>query len=89
MLHFIIIAKGGISDPYADVNVWWEVSNGGVDDDNKHQEIYYKSKDEKPLDKMKFDRMVSYKGRHLLKCRLKNKVKHIDITKVFVVNGCK
>jgi len=85
-LEFSIIAHGGVLDPSSEVKVWWEVSNGGINDDHDHQDIYYKRKDEKES-KIQFHRDVQYHGKHLLRCRLKNKNKRIDITRIFIVNG--
>lgn len=87
-LYFTVIPYGGLADPYESVDVWWEVSNGGVGSDHNHQEIYPKRNNEE-ADKFKFDRDVAYEGRHLLRCRVHNRKKKIDITKIFVVNGCK
>lgn len=85
-LRFSVRASGGLLDPFEKVRVWWEVSNGGIRDDHEHQEIYYKEKGESE-GKTIFRRKVSYDGRHLLRCRVKNSRKRFDVTKVFVVNG--
>ncbi len=85
-LKFTVTGHGGLLDPYDQVDVWWEVSNGGVGNYHAHQEIYYKDKNEK-TDKLTFQREVAFEGTHLLRCRVHNKKKKIDITKIFVVNG--
>lgn len=85
-LHFSIFSNFGLLEPYRDVKVWFEVSNGGINDDHEHQDIYYKKKKEKGS-KSEFYRDVSYDGRHLLRCRVDNKKKKIYATQVFVVNG--
>lgn len=85
-LSFSLVSHGGLMDPFKSFDVWWEVSNGGINNDHNHQEIYYKHKSE-IMDKTSFNRDVAYEGCHLLRCRVRNKTKGIDITKVFVVNG--
>nr|WP_307726561.1 hypothetical protein [Trichlorobacter sp.] len=85
-LEFSIAVSGGITDPQDSVEVWWEVSNGGVGLDHDHQEIYYKDKNESG-GKYKFTRVVSYKGTHLLRVYLSNKKKRIYLTRIFVVTG--
>lgn len=85
-LEFSVLAHGGLIDPYDSVDVYWEVSNGGINSDHDHQEIYDKQKTERG-DKLYFYRDVAYEGRHLLRCRVKNKKKNYDVTRVFVVNG--
>lgn len=85
-LEFSILSHGGLLDPYDSVDVYWEVSNGGINRDHYHQEIYYKKKNHRG-DKLHFYREVSYEGTHLLRCRVKNKKKKHDVTKVFIVNG--
>ncbi len=87
-LKFMANAHGGLLDPYDQVDVWWEVSNGGIGEHHSHQEIYYKDKSEK-TDKLTFGRDVAFEGTHLLRCRVHNKKKKLDITKIFVVNGYK
>lgn len=85
-LLFTIRSKIGILDPINEVNVFWEVSNGGINEDSDHQEIYYKGKNE-DTPKHQFARHVSYRGKHLLRCKVHNKRKNIIATKVFIVNG--
>jgi len=85
-LQFSIQSSFGLLDPINQVNVWWEVSNGGINSDHEHQEIYYKDKKEE-TPKHLFEREVSYQGRHLLRCHVHNRKKRIKATQVFVVNG--
>lgn len=87
-LEFSIESKGGLIDPYESVSVWWEVSNGGINDHHEHQEIYYKGTAEKE-GKINFKRLVTYEGKHLLRCRIKNTKKKHDLTRIFIVNGVK
>lgn len=85
-ITFILSSNWGAFDPFSDIKVWFEVSNGGIEDDHKYQTIYYKKKDEGGSI-LKFSREVRYVGKHLLRFRLQNKTKKIYITEVFIVNG--
>lgn len=85
-LRFSINSSVGILDPYSDVSVVWEVSNGGIGDHHENQEIYYKGASENKS-KYHFEREVSFSGRHLLRCFVHNKKKRIKATQIFVVNG--
>ncbi len=85
-LLFSVRSRGGLIDPISSVDVYWEVSNGGIADDDDQQDIYYKGKDE-DKGKLNFRRAVSYEGKHLLRCRVKNRKQRFDVTEVFVVNG--
>lgn len=85
-IHFTISSGFGLFEPYDKVDVWFEVSNGGVDDDHDHQDIYHKRKGERG-GKLEFFRDVAYDGTHLLRCRVNNRKKKIDATQIFVVNG--
>lgn len=87
-LKFYIKTHDPILEPSTKVDIWWEVSNGGINDDHEHQEIYYKGNHEN-TSKYNFDREVSYEGKHLLRCRIRNRERKIDITRIFVVNGVK
>ena len=87
-LDFSVQSSFGIVEPFTDVSITWEVSNGGIKGDHDHQEIYYKKKSE-PKPKHKFTREVSYVGTHLLRCKVRNKKKKIYATQIFVVNGVK
>jgi hypothetical protein len=85
-VEFSIIAHGGLLDPYDSVNVIWEVSNGGISNDHEHQDIYYKKEKDRG-DKFEFYREVKYDGKHLLRCKVKNRKKNLSVTRIFVVNG--
>lgn len=73
-LIFSIDSWGGIIEPFNDLTAYWEVSNGGIEKDFEHQEIYYKDKLEKD-GKLNFRRELLFKGTHLLRCKIKNKTK--------------
>jgi hypothetical protein len=73
-VEFSIIAYGGLLDPYDSVNVIWEVSNGGINNDHEHQDIYYKNEKNRG-DQCEFYREVRYEGKHLLRCKVKNRKK--------------
>lgn len=83
-LKFSIFSWGDIIND--NTLIYWEVSNGGTGDDFEHQEIYHKGNEEK-TEKYKFERELSYKGTHLLRCRIINHKKNFDETKIFVVKG--
>lgn len=83
-LKFSIYSWGDIINDSTAIS--WEVSNGGTGQDYEHQEIYYKGSNEKQ-EKYKFERDLSYRGTHLLRCRIINKRKNFDETKIFVVKG--
>ncbi len=85
-LEFSVSGHGGLLDPFSSIDVYWEVSNGGINSFHEHQEIYYKKSNDRGS-KIEFNRDVAYEGKHLLRCRVNNKKKKIDITKIFVVNG--
>jgi beta-lactamase superfamily II metal-dependent hydrolase len=85
-VEFTISPHGGLTDPYEAVDVRWEVSNGGINKDHDHQDIYYKSSKDKG-NKLEFFREVRYEGTHLLRCRITNRKKGFDVTRVFVVRG--
>ena len=85
VLNFKLKTSGGIIEPMSKVKIYWEVSNGGIEGDSSHQEIYYKGENE-PEDVFSFSRTLSFNGIHLLRCRIYNKEKG-SITKVFKVIG--
>jgi hypothetical protein len=85
-IHFWITSGFGIIEPFDKVDVWFEVSNGGINNDHDHQDIYYKKKDAK-VGKFEFTRDVKYEGKHLLRCRVRNRKKRIYATQIFEVNG--
>ncbi len=58
----------------------------GIEEDCEHKEVYKKGRDEND-DKYSFSREVVYRGRHLLRCRVKNITKRFDETVVFLVEG--
>lgn len=87
-LKFKITSWGDILNNNDTIFIWWEVSNSGKDEDCEHQEIYYKSDDEK-TERISFSRDLAYEGTHLLRCRIKNTKKNFDETKIFVVKGTK
>ena len=87
-LKFKITSWGDIINNNDTIGIWWEVSNSGKDEDCEHQEIYYKSDDEK-TERISFSRDLAYVGTHLLRCRIKNAKKNFDETKIFVVKGTK
>ena len=84
-LEFKLKTSGGIILPIEKIKVHWEVSNGGINSDSAHQEIYDKHKGESD-GPFSFSRNLSYIGTHLLRCRLYNAQKG-SITKIFVVTG--
>jgi len=84
-LHFTLKTYGGIIEPFHDVRVIWEVSNGGILSDSAHQEIYFKGKDEES-GLFSFSRSLSYYGTHLLRCQINNRHKG-SITRIFKVVG--
>lgn len=83
---FTIDSYGGLIEPSNMIDIWWEVSNGGINHDNQHQEIYKKGENEKGTI-FTFSREITYVGRHLLRCRIRNRKKGVDVTRIFVVNG--
>lgn len=85
-VKFSAIGLGDILNTYDDINVWWEVCNNGIDEHYEHKEVYRKEKSEDD-DKFSFSREVVYKGKHLLRCRVQNKTKRFNGTKVFLVEG--
>lgn len=85
-VKFSVIGLGGVVNIHDDIHVYWEVCNNGINDYYEHKEVYRKRKDEDD-DMFSFSREVVYMGKHLLRCRIKNKTKHFDGTVVFVVEG--
>lgn len=75
-----------IIEPFNEVSVYWEVSNGGKLENHEHQEIYYKGKDESD-GLFSFSRELVYKGTHLLRCRICNKKKNYSITRIFSIKA--
>lgn len=85
VLFFKLKTSGGIIEPFDKVSVIWEVSNGGIGSDSSHQEIYFKGRNE-GNDMRTFSRELSYRGTHLLRCKIKN-AKKGEITRIFKVVG--
>lgn len=85
-LQFKANTRGGLLEPIEKLDVHWEVSNSGKDEDSHHQEIYNKHPNELGP-KFSFARELSYKGKHLLRCRIINNKYKYDITNIFVVEG--
>lgn len=84
-LHFSIAPTRLLESPQ-DVDIKWEVSNGGINEDSGHQEIYFKGKNEEER-MTSFCRKVAYEGKHLLRCKVNNKKKKMQATQIFIVNG--
>lgn len=83
-LKFSVFSWGDILND--NTLIYWEVSNGGIGSDFDQQEIYYKGSEEN-TEKYKFERELSYRGTHLLRCRIINNRKNFDETRIFVVKG--
>jgi len=90
-LNFSVVSNNAIREPYKDFQVDWEVSNGGIGEDCKHQEIYDGDVEDilPTLGKGHFSRYVAFQGTHLLRCRVRNRHIGFDATKIFVVRGIK
>ena len=85
-LTFKLIDMGKILSEPDEISVIWEVCNAGEGLDDKHHEIYYKQEDDIG-GKYSFYRDLSFRGTHLLRCRVKNKRKKYDQTMIFVIHG--
>lgn len=85
-VKFSLFGVGNVLNNHDHINVFWEVCNNGIEEDCEHKEVYKKGRDEND-DKYSFSREVVYKGRHLLRCRVKNITKRFDETVVFLVEG--
>lgn len=85
-VKFSLIGIGDVLNSHDSINIWWEVCNNGIDEYCEHKEVYKKGKSEND-DRYSFSREVVYKGKHLLRCRVKNSTKHFDGTVVFLVEG--
>jgi len=86
-IHFTAIPHGGLMTDARKMKYEFEVSNGGIGGDHKHQEIYFKGKTE-PSAANEFKREVAYLGRHLLRCTAWCGTNtSVKVTDVFVVNG--
>ena len=85
-VKFSLYGQGNVLNTQDSINVWWEVCNNGIEEYCEHKEVYRKKKDEND-DRYSFSREVVYKGKHLLRCRVKNSTKGFDGTVVFLVEG--
>lgn len=85
-VKFQLIGLGDVLNHHDNINVVWEVCNNGIDYDCEHKEVYYKGKNEGD-DKFTFYRDVTYRGKHLLRCKVVNKTKNFLGTVVFIVEG--
>lgn len=85
-VKFSLIGIGDVLNSHDSINIWWEVCNNGIEEYYEHKEVYKKGKNEND-DRCSFSREVVYKGKHLLRCRVKNRTKHFDGTVVFLVEG--
>jgi len=85
-LKFSVFGLGDIINKKDTIEIYWQVCNVGLDSDYEHKEIYYKGEDEDD-EKYSFSRELSYKGIHLLRCRIINNAKKFDGTLVFIVRG--
>ena len=85
-MRFKVTSWGDIINNSDTIKIFWEVSNSGKEEDCEHQEIYYKT-DEEKTEKYAFSRDLCYIGTHLLRCRIINQKKNFDETKIFVVKG--
>lgn len=85
-VKFSLIGIGDVLNSHDNINIWWEVCNNGIDEYCEHKEVYKKRKNEND-DRCSFWREVVYKGKQLLRCRVKNSTKCFDGTIVFLVEG--
>ena len=85
-IRFSLEGIGDVLNRRDSISICWEVCNNGIDEDYEHKEVYFKEKNEND-DKFTFSREVKYKGKHLLRCSVKNTAKHFDGTAVFWVEG--
>ena len=85
-VKFSLYEIGNVLSSNDRVTICWEVCNNGIGEDCEHKEVYKKGQNENS-DKYSFSREVVYKGRHLLRCRVKNSSNFFDGTVVFLVEG--
>lgn len=85
-VKFSLLGIGNVLNNHDSINIWWEVCNNGIEKYCEHKEIYKKKKDDDD-DRYSFSREVVYKGKHLLRCRVRNRTKYFDATVVFLVEG--
>ncbi len=87
-LEISIAARDGLLEPDDEVRVEWQASYGGIKGDHERQTLY--SKPDPWLfsyGKYKFNWTVEYEGTHLVRCRIVNMKKKLDVTNIFVVNA--
>jgi len=87
-VDFTAIPKGGLGDPPGSLVFDWEVSNSGVGQDEKAQDIYSACEADKK-DPRKFARNVHWEGTHLLRCSVSNTKNGQSATRIFTVHGVK
>ena len=85
-VKFSLFGIGNVLNSHDSINIWWEVCNNGIAEDCEHKEVYRKKKNEND-DRCSFSREVVYKGKHLLRCRVKNSTKSFDETVIFLIEG--
>ena len=85
-LYFSLKGYGQVLNVNDHPTIIWQVCNSGEMLDFTHHEIYLKNKNEKGKT-TEFERDLSYKGTHLLRCTVKNTKKSFKQTVVFVVHG--
>ena len=85
-VRFFLFGIGNVLNSYDSINIWWEVCNNGIAEYCEHKEVYKKKESEND-DKCSFSREVLYKGKHLLRCRVRNSKKRFDETVVFLIEG--
>lgn len=85
-VKFSLIGIGDVLNSHDNISICWEVCNNGIEEHDEHKEVYKKGKNEN-ADKYSFSRELVYKGKHLLRCRVKNSTKRFVGTVVFWVEG--
>lgn len=85
-LYFSLKGYGQVLNINDHPTVVWQVCNSGEGEDCTHHEIYFKNKNENGK-LTEFERDLSYKGTHLLRCTVNNTKKSFKQTVVFVVHG--
>ena len=85
-LKFILKDVGNILESRKRYIVSWEVSNNGIREDYNHKEIYEKGENEQE-DVFTFRREVAYRGKHLLRCSIKDYPNSFEGTMVFWIEG--
>ena len=85
-VKFSVFGIGNVLNSHDSIDIWWEVCNNGIGEYCEHKEVYRKKKNEND-DRSSFSRDVVYKGKHLLRCRVRNNTKGFDGTVIFMVEG--